>query len=67
MGKARSGREVYHGLCEAKDLRKAVRKLKAEDLTTVAEFLACVPGTIPGMVWDVVKAALGDLTKGQEA
>lgn len=59
----KSGKAVYQGLCEARDLRRAVRKLAPADLTAVADYLGTVQGTVPSMVWDTVQARLREVAR----
>lgn len=52
-------RDIYHQLCEAEDLRSAVRALSCEDLTAVAGYLAGLKNKgIAAQVWGEVQEAL---------
>ena len=63
----RTGREIYQSLCEARDLRRAIRKLAPGDLTTVAEFLGALCGSgmgdIPQRVWDAVRLRMEEVAR----
>lgn len=52
-------RDIYHKLCEAEDLRSAVRALSCEDLTAVAGYLSGLKNKgIAAQVWGEVQEAL---------
>lgn len=52
-------REIYHTLCEAPDLRSAVKSLSCEDLTAVAGYLSGLKNKgIAAQVWGEVQEAL---------
>lgn len=56
-----SGESTYRALCGASHLEAAVRRLTAQELTDVAEYIGGLPpgGGIPSMVWGAVQGELG--------